>query len=94
VSSLPDPHVTPVAKTPFLDIVAKLNTAGMDKRMIPSKVEGVTFGQDIIVNGARKLMIWPELLRSSPERLSRAEARFNHAKLSPIAHSALPPHFA
>jgi hypothetical protein len=39
--------VVPVTKTPFLDIVAKLTAAGIDAHLIPSKVEGVTFGQDV-----------------------------------------------
>jgi len=40
--------------TPFLDIVAKLNAAGIDSRLIPSKLEGVAFGQDVVVNGVTK----------------------------------------
>jgi len=37
--------------TPFLDIVAKLTAVGIDARLIPSKIEGMAFGQDIVVNG-------------------------------------------
>jgi hypothetical protein len=45
--------VVPAKKTLFLDIVAKLTAAGIDAHMIPSKVEGITFGQDVTmtVNG-------------------------------------------
>jgi len=45
--------VTPVQKKQFLDIVAKLKGVGIDARLIPSKLEGVTFGPDITmsVNG-------------------------------------------
>ena len=45
--------VVPVKKTLFLDIVAKLVAAGLDAHLIPSKVEGTAFGQDVtmIVNG-------------------------------------------
>jgi len=45
--------IVPVHKTMFLDIVDKLTAAGIDARLIPSKIEGVTFGQDITmtVNG-------------------------------------------
>jgi len=43
-----------VGKTPFLDIVAKLNAAGIDSLDIPSKIEGLAFGQDVVINGATK----------------------------------------
>ena len=43
-----------VAKTEFLDIVAKLNAAGVDSYLIPSKIEGVAFGQDVVINGETK----------------------------------------
>lgn len=39
---------------PFLDIVAKLNAAGIVSKLIPSKLEGIAFGQDVIVNGVTK----------------------------------------
>ncbi|HEV8541031.1 MAG TPA: esterase-like activity of phytase family protein [Verrucomicrobiae bacterium] len=54
VASLPAPHVTFVGKAPFLDIVSKLSGAGIDKRLIPSKLEGVTFGQDVVIGGMVK----------------------------------------
>ncbi|MBI1422943.1 MAG: pyruvate-binding protein [Gammaproteobacteria bacterium] len=40
-----------VPKTEFLDIVSKLNAAGIDSYFIPSKIEGVAFGQDVVING-------------------------------------------
>ena len=43
-----------VRKTQFLDIVAALNGAGINSLLIPSKIEGVAFGPDVTVNGARK----------------------------------------
>ena len=43
-----------VSKTLFLDIVSKLNAAGMDSFFIPSKIEGIAFGQDIVIGGATK----------------------------------------
>jgi len=43
-----------VSKTLFLDVVAKLTAAGINSYFIPSKLEGVTFGQDVVVNGITK----------------------------------------
>ena len=43
-----------VAKTEFLDIVSKLTSLGIDPLFIPSKIEGVAFGQDMVINGATK----------------------------------------
>jgi len=43
-----------VNKTLFLDVVGKLTAAGIDSYLIPSKIEGVTFGQDVVVNGVTK----------------------------------------
>jgi hypothetical protein len=40
-----------VGKTFFLDIVNKLNAAGIDSLFIPSKLEGMTFGQDVVIDG-------------------------------------------
>ena len=54
VFALPSAEVVPVAKTPFLDIVSKLTAAGIDARLIPSKLEGITFGQDVISGNALK----------------------------------------
>src|SRR5204862_5000223 len=38
-----------VAKTLFLDVVAALNAHGIKSEDIPAKLEGVAFGQDIVV---------------------------------------------
>ena len=43
-----------VGKIFFLDIVNKLNTAGMDSLFIPSKLERIAFGQDVVIGGATK----------------------------------------
>lgn len=43
-----------VGKTLFLDIVEKLNAAGIDSLDIPSKIEGLAFGQDVVINGVIK----------------------------------------
>jgi hypothetical protein len=43
-----------VAKTLFLDIVAALKGAGIDPLFIPSKIEGIAFGQDIVKDGEKK----------------------------------------
>jgi hypothetical protein len=43
-----------VPKTMFLDIVSKLNGAGINSLFIPSKLEGITFGQDVVIDGATK----------------------------------------
>jgi len=39
------------SQTPFLDIVSQLNAAGISSYLIPSKLEGLSFGQDVVVNG-------------------------------------------
>jgi hypothetical protein len=43
-----------VSKAPFLDLVSKLNAADIDSYFIPSKIEGVAFGQDVVINGVTK----------------------------------------
>ena len=47
-----------VAKTPFLDIVAALNGAGVGSKDIPAKLEGVAFGPDVFVDGALEHTLW------------------------------------
>ena len=42
------------AKTLFLDIKAALNAAGISDDRIPAKLEGMSFGQDVLVNGVWK----------------------------------------
>lgn len=39
------------SSTPFLDIVAALVANGVPKDQIPAKIEGLAFGQDVILNG-------------------------------------------
>jgi hypothetical protein len=36
---------------PFLDLVSALTAAGVPATQIPAKIEGITFGQDVTVNG-------------------------------------------
>ena len=43
-----------VPKNLFLDFVAKLNANGVDSYLIPSKIEGLAFGQDVVINGGTK----------------------------------------
>lgn len=43
-----------VSKTLFLDVVAKLTGAGINSYLIPSKIEGVAFGQDVTIAGVTK----------------------------------------
>jgi len=43
-----------VTKTLFLDFVAKLNAAGINSYLIPSKIEGVAFGPDVTINGTAR----------------------------------------
>lgn len=45
---------TAVGKTLFLDVVATLNAQGISSDNIPAKLEGVAFGQDIVINGVTK----------------------------------------
>lgn len=41
-------------KTLFLDVVASLNANGINSKDIPAKLEGVAFGQDVVINGVTK----------------------------------------
>lgn len=41
-----------VSKTLFLDLVPSLSTALGGDTKVPSKIEGITFGQDVVVDGA------------------------------------------
>jgi hypothetical protein len=45
-----------VSKVLFLDVVSMLNAppVNMDKRLIPSKLEGLAFGQDVVIDGVTK----------------------------------------
>jgi uncharacterized protein YjdB len=50
------PHA--LAKTLFLDFKAVLNAGGVADTDIPSKIEGVTFGPDLTINGVTKHTLW------------------------------------
>jgi hypothetical protein len=43
-----------VSKTLFLDIVAALTANGFDVQDIPAKLEGIAFGADVTIEGAKK----------------------------------------
>ena len=43
-----------VSKTLFMDIVEKLNASGVDSLDIPSKIEGLAFGQDVVMDGVTR----------------------------------------
>jgi hypothetical protein len=48
----------PKSAMPFLDIVSVLNTNGITSDQIPSKIEGISFGQDVDVNGTLMHTLW------------------------------------
>jgi hypothetical protein len=43
-----------VAKTLFLDVVAALGAKGIAAFDVPAKLEGITFGQDVVIDGQTK----------------------------------------
>jgi hypothetical protein len=43
-----------VSKTLFLDVVKALTDHGLDVRHIPAKLEGLAFGQDVVIHGVTK----------------------------------------
>jgi hypothetical protein len=43
-----------VPKVEFLNVIAKLNGIGIDSHLIPSKIEGIAFGQDVWIGNAVK----------------------------------------
>src|SRR5262249_39101602 len=43
-----------VGKTLFLDVVAALGLKGIQPFDVPAKLEGITFGQDVVINGETK----------------------------------------
>jgi len=43
-----------VTKTLFFNAVSKLTAAGINSLLIPSKIEGVAFGQDVEIGGVTK----------------------------------------
>jgi len=52
------PYAVAKAAVPFLDVLAKLNAAGIDSHLVPSKIEGVAFGQDVVMNGVTRHTIF------------------------------------
>ncbi|MGZ5804540.1 MAG: esterase-like activity of phytase family protein [Xanthobacteraceae bacterium] len=44
--------------TPFLDLVSALIAHGLTAAQIPSKIEGISFGPDVMVNGLLKHTLW------------------------------------
>jgi hypothetical protein len=50
-----DPSAVALHKVPFLDIVAVTKAHGLDPSVdLPAKLEGITFGQDVKLNGSTK----------------------------------------
>jgi Esterase-like activity of phytase len=47
-----------VAKTLVLDVVAVLNAHGIASTDIPAKLEGLAFGQDVVIDGALVHTLW------------------------------------
>lgn len=47
-------HAKAVNKTLFLDVVAALGAKGIAPYDVPAKLEGITFGQDVVIDGATK----------------------------------------
>ena len=43
-----------VSKSEFLDVVKALTDHGIGVRHIPAKLEGLAFGQDVVINGVTK----------------------------------------
>jgi hypothetical protein len=47
-----------VGKTLFMDITAALNAGGVPDSEVPSKIEGLSFGQDVDVDGVIEHTLW------------------------------------
>ena len=47
-----------IAKAPFLDIVSVLTAHGIAATDIPAKLEGITFGPDVFLDGQRRHTLW------------------------------------
>lgn len=47
-----------VTKTQFLDLKAALTSIGISVTNIPSKLEGLAFGQDVVINGVIQHTLW------------------------------------
>jgi hypothetical protein len=46
------------SSTPYLDLVKALTAFGVDPKDIPSKIEGLSFGQDVLLNGENLHTLW------------------------------------
>lgn len=66
--------------TRFLDIKAALNAAGIPDAEIPSKLEGIAFGEDVMVNGSLKHTLY---LANDNDFLSTAVP---NGSVTPIAY--------
>jgi hypothetical protein len=47
-----------VSKSTFLDLVALFNANGIVSTNIPAKIEGITFGEDVMVGGVLEHTLW------------------------------------
>ena len=47
-----------VPKQPFLDLVSALGAHGFTPANVPAKLEGLSFGPDLVVNGVNKHTLW------------------------------------
>ena len=47
-----------VGKSSFVDLVALLNRNGVASTQIPSKIEGIAFGQDVLLDGIIEHTLW------------------------------------
>jgi hypothetical protein len=67
-------------KTLFLDIAAKLKAAGIADTLIPAKLEGMTFGADVVVGGVTKHTLYigndNDFLATAPGGLSNPNQWF------------------
>lgn len=50
------PHAVP--KQPFLDLVSALGAHGFTPANVPAKLEGLSFGPDLVVDGVNKHTLW------------------------------------
>jgi hypothetical protein len=54
ISGGPNLAAKAVTKTLFLDVVLALGAKGIQPFDVPAKLEGITFGQDVVINGETK----------------------------------------
>ena len=47
-----------VGKSAFLDLIGLLNANGIASTQIPSKIEGIAFGQDVVLDGIVEHTLW------------------------------------